>query len=177
MVTFPGSTERPHTWYDERTNFNVICLNFANISITVLLAVDHKPNTVSLEGESLHVSASVSASVTTARGILCGSCVCARVISDSSEKAQALSALFPFCFHRLAGVRRSVSRSMPSVTQQPLNTITGGLSPARRPIRNKEVSVRGQHSDSTIKPGNLLPLRGQCIVMKQPFPLMRPNYK
>lgn len=134
---------------------------------------------MSLEGESLHVSASMSASVTTARGILCGFCACARVISDSSEKAQALSALFPFCFHRLAGVRRSVSRSMPSVTQQLLNTITGGLSPARRPIRNKEVSLRGQHSDSTIKPGNPLALvkRGQCIIRKQPFPLMRLNYK
>lgn len=64
-----------------------------------------------------------------------------RVISDSVEKAQPLSALIPSCFHRLAGVRRSVSRSMPSVTQQLLNTITGGLSPARRPIRNKEVSL------------------------------------
>lgn len=83
----------------------------------------------------------MSASVTTARGVPCGFCACARVISDSVEKAQPLSALFPSCFHRLAGVRRSVSRSMPSVTQQLLNTITGGLSPARRPIRNKEVSL------------------------------------
>lgn len=83
----------------------------------------------------------MSASVTTARGVPCGFCACARVISDSVEKAEPLSALFPSCFHRLAGVRRSVSRSMPSVTQQLLNTITGGLSPARRPIRNKEVSL------------------------------------
>lgn len=107
----------------------------------------------------------MSASVTTARGISCGFCACARVISDSVEKAQPLSALFPSCFHRLAGVRRSVSRSMPSVTQQLLNTITGGLSPARRPVRNKEVYLpRAAFSFHIRKKACYHPLRGQHIL-------------
>lgn len=53
------------------------------------------------------------------------------------------SALFPFCFHRLAEVRRAVSRSLPSATRPLLNTITGGFSPARGPTKHKEVYATG----------------------------------
>lgn len=139
-----GENLQHNLQFEEHTHFHLqsllllLLIFFLSLSSS---AVGHKPNIENLEGKSLQVSGSMSASVTTARGVPCGFCACARVISDSVEKAQPLSALFPSCFHRLAGVRRSVSRSMPSVTQQLLNTITGALSPARRPIRNKEVSL------------------------------------
>lgn len=138
-----GENLQHNLQFEEHTHFHLqslLLLLFIFLSLSSS-AVGHKPNIENLEGKSLQVSGSMSASVTTARGVPCGFCACARVISDSVEKAQPLSALFPSCFHRLAGVRRSVSRSMPSVTQQLLNTITGALSPARRPIRNKEVSL------------------------------------